>query len=139
MKNHRNYKKAPSLTGRKLKLFTEEWKRWWAELQPKWRDTKVWPFEREPNTSGSWDTLLQGGPNGVYLVILSAAWWVSGISKDSEDGELWDEVLEVLDEVYWVFSQLLSSVAPTASPNYSQPKRKHNQIPEPAPKRRKRI
>lgn len=140
IQNARNYKKAPSLAGGRLRQFVEEWKQWWAELQPKWRNTKDWPFERQSSTKGSWETLLLGGPNGIYLIMISLSWWVSAVTKDSQDGKDWHEALEALKEVHWVFSQLLKSMALTAPPpNHAQPKRKHSGVPQPVSKRSRYI
>lgn len=133
MQNARKYTRSPSLAGKALKVYVEKWKLWWAELQPRWRNTKVWPFERK---SGSWEVLLKVGKNGVYVVILSLAWWMSALSKNPPSQKQQDEFLAVLDDVNWVFSQLIDPTAPL-SPSPER-KRLHGQLPKPTPKRRKR-
>lgn len=91
------------MAGHRLKPFVANWKLWWAELQPIWRSTEQWPFDHTVPAGSSWDVLLQGGPNGVYSVIVSLGWWVSAVSGQTKQQ---DEAFDVAKDVRWVFEQL---------------------------------
>lgn len=106
MQNHRNYSKVPSLAGFRLKPFIAGWKSWWRELQPAWRDIVDWPPARDCALEGmDWECLRQGGPNGLYLVIVSLAWWFCAVlDKEPQQKK---EVTEAMKDVGWVLNNLI--------------------------------
>ncbi|EIW58984.1 uncharacterized protein TRAVEDRAFT_94514, partial [Trametes versicolor FP-101664 SS1] len=75
MKNHRLYEKLPKI--KSPKQFSVSWKRWWVSLQPSLRtNDEAWPLPRsEPVNPSDWDIVARGGCNGLFLVVLTLAWW----------------------------------------------------------------
>ena len=72
--------------------------------------TDQWPFNREvDHTTYDWTPLLQGGPNGMYLVVVSLGWWLLAASKAADEKPAeWAQVEEALADVEWVLGHLLS-------------------------------
>lgn len=135
MQNHRNYSKVPSLAGHRLKPFVAGWKLWWGELQPAWRDTTQWPPARDRATKGTdWRCLQQGGPNGLYLVIVSLAWWFRAVlDKESRQQK---EVFEAMKDVGWVLKNLVECADET--PAVEKRKADADLVPQRAPSKRAR-
>jgi hypothetical protein len=94
--------------------YQEKWIEWWSAAQPQWRNTEDWPFNREDVTGKDWGRLLDGGKDGMYLVIVSLAWWIC--AEESEDESALEEAI---DDVTWVIKNLVSSL--TVSANSSPP------------------
>ena len=121
IRSSRHYSKAPVLAMSKLRPYAAMWKAWWTALQPRWRDVAVWPFSRD-NTDGDWAPLLQGGLNGLYLVVISLGWWIVAAWKVYEEKPAeWTQVIAVMEDVDWVFECLLSQArreqpSPAATP-----------------------
>ncbi|KAI0747755.1 hypothetical protein C8Q80DRAFT_1270225 [Daedaleopsis nitida] len=70
--------------------YGEDWKRWWIGMQPAWR--------RAQGARGGWDALLIEGPNGMFIPLIAAAWWLRVMSiKDVDKPELLSELGWVLD------------------------------------------
>lgn len=125
MQNARNYAKSPVLTATKLRPYATTWKLWWKVLQPAWRGADEWPFRRNVAAEGKdWGVLLRGGNNGLYLIIVSLGWWLLAASKASEErpGE-WEEVVNVIADVDWVFERLLMQARSSSQLHSSSPKR----------------
>lgn len=139
MQNKRDFKRVPALTGPRLKLFASKWRLWWTELQPSWRETEQWPFERtitQAADGDTWDTLLQGGSNGVFLIIVSLSWWVSAVHKGSgKQTNAWKELSEAMADVDWVFEQLAGCGGVASSPGT---KRKAGVSTRPEPRKKAR-
>ena len=108
------------------------WRSWWEILQPHWRSVDVWPFSRDVSDStADWACLLQGGSNGLYLVVVSLGWWVVAASKVIEEKPTeWTQTSEAMVDVDWVLGQLLAQAdrssrtqkrASSAAPPLSSP------------------
>ena len=91
-----------------------EWIQWWTAAQPQWRVAQGWPFAKGDTVSKDWGHLLEGGKDGMFLVVVSLAWWISA-QDSSEESEL-DNAIE---DVAWVLGNLnfrLSMDATTSGP-----------------------
>lgn len=85
-------------------------------MQPQWRGVDEWPFSRE-DTNCDWSPLLQGGVNGLYLVVISLGWWILAAWKVNEEKPAeWTQVIDVLRDVDWVFERLLLQARRAPSP-----------------------
>ena len=82
-----------------------QWLAWWAALQPDWRDVTDWPFPQEFPTGGSWDKILIGGKDGIFIVMMTLSWWSIEQAKDEDESSQLDLAIE---DVSWVLSNLNS-------------------------------
>jgi hypothetical protein len=80
-----------------LAKYKASWQNWWQGLQPKWRLLDNGTFLQEvPDTVEDWGGLLQGGPNGFFVIVVAFSWWV-------KEGEVDDmELHNALDDIIWV-------------------------------------
>ena len=84
-----------------VERFEEYWVEWWRTIQPWWQDTESWPFAQEDG--GDWGDLLNGGKDGLFLVVLSLGWWID-IQDPSEESKVDDAV----EDVTWVIDNLVA-------------------------------
>ena len=89
--------------------FEASWIKWWTAGQPEWRDTEDWPFEMGDATGKDWCNLPDGGKDGIFVVIVSLAWWVC--ARGSSGGRKLDEALT---DVTWVLDGLISYLSTCA-------------------------
>ncbi|EJF56153.1 hypothetical protein DICSQDRAFT_37299, partial [Dichomitus squalens LYAD-421 SS1] len=71
-----SYEKLPRV--KSTQQYAVGWKRWWISLQPPSRIgyTNTWPPARcQPAEDEEWDSVRRGGPNGMFLAVISLAWW----------------------------------------------------------------
>lgn len=131
----RGFRKQDVPTIKSIRVFEKEWVEWWSAAQPEWRDTSDWPFEQEDADGHDWGGLIDGGKDGLYVVMVSLGWWVH--AKDSSEDSKIDEAIE---DVAWVIDSLVSllSAAATATPTpprTSQRGRRTKTAATPAPPR----
>lgn len=91
---------AKFTTAVRAKAYGHSVTQWWCALQPTWRGPKdKWPMSRSaPNDS--WETLIRGGHNGLFLVVLALSWLPSlGTFSDSTVDELVDDVLWAMQQM----------------------------------------
>ena len=119
----RDFQKPPNITD--VKAYDEQWWLWWDALQPEWRTVGTLHFHRSP--TGSFDTLIRPGKNGMFLVLLSLCWWADALDTPTEDSS-WRGAM---NDVLWVLSQLAGSegkegkrTLETASPSHRPLKRR---------------
>ena len=62
---------------------------------------------REPVPEEKWERTCIGGPNGMFSVILTLAWWIAELGGKTEDN-----VMMALDDVKWVLSKMIKNGAP---------------------------
>lgn len=74
-------------------------------MQPAWRDGDS--LGMAIPTNADWGSVLRGGPNGLFLVILALSWWVEGMQPDQQDLELFKAV----NDVEWVLSELVATLS----------------------------
>lgn len=103
-----------------LKDFEKKWKDWWSAIQPKWRDTKRWPYPKDA-VEEDWGELPNGGKDGLFVVMVSLGWWIHvGKQKPGRDTKISDAVADVA----WVINNLnslLSTDAATTTDSDSAP------------------
>ncbi|KAF7976999.1 hypothetical protein HWV62_4926 [Athelia sp. TMB] len=67
------------------KSYLAGWMRWWCALQPAWRrGSGVLPPSLYFCEVGEWGPLRNCGKNGLYLVMLSAAWYGHAFGRESD-------------------------------------------------------
>lgn len=98
---------------------------WWSDIQPEWRDTESWPFLKEDAAGEDWGHLLDGGKDGLFLVVVSLGWWINA-RVPSEESKANDAVADVT----WVINNLVSHLSADATSVDSSPPA----TPSPAPR-----
>ena len=83
---------------------------WWSAIQPHWRDTGEWPWVKEDAAGRDWGHLVDGGKDGLFLVVVSLGWWIH--ARDlSEESKVDDAVMDVV----WVLDNIISLLAADAA------------------------
>lgn len=90
--------------------FEAKWIEWWAAAQPRWRNTKSWPFQMGDASGKDWGRLPEGGKDGIYLIVMSLAWWIYAWDP-SERSEL-DNAIR---DISWVLQNLLLHLSADAT------------------------
>jgi hypothetical protein len=97
-----------------LAVYDEQWWRWWANVQPRWRTEdrgRPGRFLRdaypEPTTR-NWGELRHPGPNGALNFVASLYWWGKRVvgSGGQEDRESWADAVQ---DVKWILRGLLTA------------------------------
>jgi len=92
-------------------VYSGTWITWWASCQPAWRQNKGWPLPRDG--SATWGAKSWArGHNGLFLVVMSTAWWASSIQSAKD----WVEFDEAVEDVQWVLDQLITSFETLPAP-----------------------
>ena len=99
-------KNIPSISS--LQDFEDKWIQWWSAAQPQWRDTRNWPFEKG-DIIGEWGDLLDGGKDGLFLIIVSLGWWIQAQDPTKEP-----KVNNAIMDVSWVTDKLVSRLTADA-------------------------
>lgn len=81
------------------------WNEWWFGMQPSWREEGK---SHDVPPEADWFPLLNGGPNGMLIVILALAWWKR--SSDDKDSSEQASIAFGIDEVSWVLVQMQASL-----------------------------
>jgi len=96
--------------------YFKTWVPWWTSCQPAWRQIDKWPLPRDNPSSAGWG--IKGcarGQNGLFLVVMSTAWWASSIKSEGD----WTVFDEAVDDIRWVIEQaigVLQALPALASP-----------------------
>lgn len=86
--------------------FRKVWVKWWSAAQPGWRNTGSWPFSRDEALIQDWGQLSLGGKDGLFLVIISLAWWIHAQHPEA------DPMLDnAIGDVSWVMNHLVTSLS----------------------------
>ena len=97
MKNARDFSRGDLVNAEK---FGERVVEWWVTIQPITR--KAWPPSYEPlPDSFSFNYIKQGGPNGVFLVVLCLSWWANALTVGGDHTSF----RHVVQDVRWVLEQ----------------------------------
>jgi hypothetical protein len=99
-----------------IERYEETWVQWWKAGQPRWRDTNNWPFERGDATGEDWGHLLDGGKDGLFLIVVSLACWVYAGSS-SEQSKLDEAIVDVT----WVLDGLITRLSADATTSDTPP------------------
>ena len=115
---HRRFdeKHTPAIVS--VEIYGRSWLEWWKGCQPDWRkdahsdweSESCWPFSQDLEGIGDWERFLHGGKDGLFLVIISIAWWIHA-TGDSEDPVL-DSVIA---DVSWVVKHLIFTLSSPSS------------------------
>lgn len=117
-----------------IQTYEDKWVKWWTEAQPKWRNTRNWPFPQDDVGTGDWDDLFLGGKDGLYIVVMSLSWWAH-----ARDPVVDSKVEDAISDVCWVMGHLITSLSAVTAydstpPATPPPPTNH---PEPTTKRRR--
>jgi hypothetical protein len=82
--------------------YQDHWKRWWTACQPAWRQNDGWPLMRDTPSVADWHKVCARGQSGLFLVIISTAWWASSIQSEEE----WVRFDNAMDDLLWVIEQV---------------------------------
>ena len=86
----------------KLSTYTEAWWVWWNSLQPDWRQGSA-SATLVPVSGEKWSRTYIGGSNGVFVVILTLAWWIAKLGGEVKDKGL----VAAVDDVKWVIGTMV--------------------------------
>lgn len=131
MKYGRKLAKAPSID---VTNFGRQWKAWWAALQPSWRDTANWPFDRAISGDEDWCTLRWGGSNGVFLILLSLSWWWT-----QESGNTRQSANDAVQDVCWALGSIVHQGKVPMEPQAGPSKRRATEDSPVKPRKRARV
>ena len=87
-----------------LDQFAEMWNQWWHLLQLDWCCNGDGPLVEDFPDDSDVPELGKGGPNGIFLLILSLGWWGMAVSdhkqlKVNSFHEAMHSLLTVLDAI----------------------------------------
>lgn len=75
-------------------------------MQPKWRALDNGAFlQKAPDTIKEWEGLVQGGPNGFFIIVVAFSWWAKKGGVDDL------EIREALDDIIWVLRSIADKSA----------------------------
>ena len=100
MKNARDFSRGDKVDATKFGAAVIEW---WRTIQPITR--KGWPPTYGPLPEDfSFDYFNNGGPNGVFLMILCLLWWANALTPDMDHTSFG----LVVHDVQWVLEKIAS-------------------------------
>lgn len=97
--------------------YRKSWTGWWMDSQPPWRLSEQWPLPKEPVENATWGKLSARGQSGLFLVIMSTAWWASSL-QSADHRRFFDEAV---DDVRWVIEQQLKTAPVPKVPPVDKP------------------
>lgn len=111
VQKHRRYDWVPTITD--IAKYGAECQTWWSTLQPSTRaKTSSGTLSRKRLSKDAWVPLMQGGPNGVFLVVMLLAWWIRAAGEGTDDLRA---ALEMADDLGWAFSQIIPATQDATS------------------------
>ncbi|KAI0671899.1 hypothetical protein C8Q78DRAFT_991412 [Trametes maxima] len=82
------------------------WRLWWAALQPSDRskgiDDNLSCLPRKVLNNDAWAVLKRGGPNGLFIALISLGWWIGA----ADNGYDLTMAYKMVDDFVWVLSQI---------------------------------
>ena len=106
--------------------FEDKWIQWWTKIQPEWRDTENWPFPQDDATEEDWGHLLEGGKDGLFIVVVSLGWWIHARVLLEKS-----KVADAIIDVSWVITNIVSRLSTDVTTSNSPP------APSPTPQRKR--
>ena len=71
-----------------------------------------WPLSQGSSTLGSWDEIIVGGKDGLFVVVVSLSWWILKRAEGEDEDEDGNSQLgEAVQDVRWVLENLASVLA----------------------------
>ncbi|KAF7976813.1 hypothetical protein HWV62_5682, partial [Athelia sp. TMB] len=111
IKKHRKVKEMPDVSVY-VDRFGEEWRAWWASLQPE-RDTDG----NEARDIAEYSELQKAGPNGLYLLMLSLVWWGSAtLCQSAEQTSLWRQSVQEFTDMVNFFNTSMNGAVGSKRP-----------------------
>ena len=95
IKAGRNFDKQPDLAN-DVKTYALNWSAWWKAINP----------ADNNGADRDWSSLAKGGPNGLYVVILSLGWWLFALHSTGPSADY----LKAIEEVQWSLEQVRNSL-----------------------------
>jgi len=92
------------------------WVGWWSAAQPKWRNATTWPILRDEAVIQEWGQLSQGGKDGLFLVVMSLAWWIHAQHSVPSS-----KLSDAITDVSWVLDHLIISLSVEVTTRDSPP------------------
>ncbi|KDQ54198.1 hypothetical protein JAAARDRAFT_196935 [Jaapia argillacea MUCL 33604] len=97
---------SPPITS--VDAYAETWRAWWCSMQPDWRGGNVgFPMDQGVPSDETWDGIACGRKNGLYIVLMTLAWWIIAIKADgcepSQDVSFWS----ALGDVHFVLNHVI--------------------------------
>lgn len=92
--------------------YCDTWRAWWTSFQPAWRRNKGWPLPRETEETTNWFKLGTRGQSGLFLVVMSTAWWAHSVQSEEDEAKL----NEAVDDIDWVIHQVIGSLQSFKAP-----------------------
>lgn len=104
----RSWEKMPHIAQTDIERYSEDWWKWWCKLQPSFRgeDPRAMSRVAPVDVDVDWSQLLKGGPNGIFIVLITLGWWSLGVR--SANGDI-NDCFRALADVQWVLEQLQAS------------------------------
>jgi len=110
--------------------YHKKWTTWWTSCQPAWRQDKGWPLPRDGPSVANWGIKAGArGQNGLFLVVISTAWWASSIRSEKD----WAEFDEAVEDIQWVINQATNSLELLPAHTLPPPLTRSNTPQESAP------
>ncbi|KAI0644976.1 hypothetical protein C8Q79DRAFT_881643, partial [Trametes meyenii] len=78
----RKYDHMPMIPSSKLTQYGATWRLWWMDIQPPTRPRpgpsgpSLNTLPRTELSNGAWEVLKRGGPNGLFIPLISLGWWI---------------------------------------------------------------
>ena len=85
--------------------YRDNWVKWWTSCQFAWCQ-KEWPLPRDNEGTTNWVRVGAHGQNGLFLVVLSTAWWAYSVQSEKE----WAKFDKEVEDVAWVIGQVIGSI-----------------------------
>ena len=104
--SRRDFKRLPPIES--LSEYEKSWIAWWTKLQPNWRNMDDWPFPRAATTDDPWDDLLVRGKDGVFVIVMTLAWWSI---EHTKMGVKLSQLDAAIADVSWVLFNLISTLS----------------------------
>jgi hypothetical protein len=98
------------------------WWSWWISLQPSWREGET--VCKAIPTDVDWSQLMEGGPLGIALIVMTLAWWLAA-EGDNAKAFANSRLAAAIADITWVLEQLVLTLErhpmPSASTSNSAP------------------
>ena len=82
----RRWDKQPLISSDQIVGYTKEWWNWWCGLQPSFRGRNPQSLSCEVMEDCNWDSLMKGGQNGFFVILLALYWWYLAVDFDGGCG-----------------------------------------------------
>ncbi|KAH8115647.1 hypothetical protein DFH11DRAFT_1834535 [Phellopilus nigrolimitatus] len=107
LKRARNYKKLPDVPP--ASKYSVDWEKWYRSLQPPGPRQEAGAFPLpQSDVHGDWSKLRVGGANGVFILLITLAFWSVGLQTPDDT----DKYESAVGDVLWVLRSMLTGMQP---------------------------